>query len=424
MVWCPICDDPGEDSFHDVYSLRRHVRKFHPDKLDEIVPKKNRSSEAALLCHECGESFSSISNLNRHVKNIHYGKTQHDLMQPKQTYSNNKIIHETEEENFKSENFRLSNEDYHVIREDAVEQEDGSVLVVPREAPKLTEDAVPTIFIEHLRYRKRKRLVDSEEGEDKVEIDDRKISEKQKTVLFSFLEKEVHLRDGTYSEDFTLKDARKRWMEISDALNNIPGPKRGWNSWRQTWKDMRRHATIQYSVKNDFSYVTSNNKKILKLIGYDVDCEEPSSDKEEIIVFEHTNDDFQTQTVANEQNNDVSMTLPDNEESSLCKGEEIIMFEHTNEDNESITEEEVAPKKNKSAKSILKMSTNSNMSNMSEGKFLVKERYYAEKLEIMKKDSEMRREHLDLIKRDVEAKERIAKVLEGIIANNTVMFEC
>ncbi|CAG9760581.1 unnamed protein product [Ceutorhynchus assimilis] len=53
-------------------SLRAHVKRKHPDKLDELAPmNRNPSGSGNHLCSECGKCFASFGNLRLHVKHKH-----------------------------------------------------------------------------------------------------------------------------------------------------------------------------------------------------------------------------------------------------------------------------------------------------------------------------------------------------------------
>ncbi|CAH1114710.1 unnamed protein product [Psylliodes chrysocephalus] len=67
-------------TFSTYSNFRIHVKRFHPDKLDEIAPTK--SFHIAAVCNECGKTFSKYSNLTKHVKKFHPDKVK-ELIKPK-----------------------------------------------------------------------------------------------------------------------------------------------------------------------------------------------------------------------------------------------------------------------------------------------------------------------------------------------------
>ncbi|KAH1008338.1 uncharacterized protein LOC109535894 isoform X1 [Dendroctonus ponderosae] len=63
---CGICKGP---SFSTRFSLRAHVKKFHPGKVEELVPKKTYNISA--VCDKCNKAFSQYSSMRQHVRNFH-----------------------------------------------------------------------------------------------------------------------------------------------------------------------------------------------------------------------------------------------------------------------------------------------------------------------------------------------------------------
>ncbi|KAH1008339.1 hypothetical protein HUJ05_008899 [Dendroctonus ponderosae] len=73
---CGICKGP---SFSTRFSLRAHVKKFHPGKVEELVPKKTYNISA--VCDKCNKAFSQYSSMRQHVRNFHpvFYKAQDEL---------------------------------------------------------------------------------------------------------------------------------------------------------------------------------------------------------------------------------------------------------------------------------------------------------------------------------------------------------
>lgn len=59
------------------------------------------------------------------------------------------------------------------------------------------------------------------------------LSENQKKTLINIMEGEHDLRKGKFNPSFTFKDAQKKWVEIADFLNSIPGAEKDWKEWRR-----------------------------------------------------------------------------------------------------------------------------------------------------------------------------------------------
>lgn len=55
----------------------------------------------------------------------------------------------------------------------------------------------------------------------------------QKARLIAHLQLDVELSEGKFSCTFAKKEAAKRWIEIAEDLNSIPGAIKTWVEWRK-----------------------------------------------------------------------------------------------------------------------------------------------------------------------------------------------
>lgn len=58
-------------------------------------------------------------------------------------------------------------------------------------------------------------------------------SDNQKKMLVEYLKKHPELLSGKFTNTFTLKDAVRKWQEITEILNSVPGARKEWKSWRK-----------------------------------------------------------------------------------------------------------------------------------------------------------------------------------------------
>lgn len=55
----------------------------------------------------------------------------------------------------------------------------------------------------------------------------------QMIALNGFLKLDPQLLSGKFSASFTIKTAQKRWEEIANAINAMPGAVKDWKKWRK-----------------------------------------------------------------------------------------------------------------------------------------------------------------------------------------------
>nr|XP_023028933.1 uncharacterized protein LOC111517119 isoform X1 [Leptinotarsa decemlineata] len=80
---CDLC----ETTYTTHSSLKLHVQTFHPDKVEELLPKKIYKTGA--VCNECDKSFTKYCSLERHIKRFHPDKLVE--MAPKKTFDKREV---------------------------------------------------------------------------------------------------------------------------------------------------------------------------------------------------------------------------------------------------------------------------------------------------------------------------------------------
>lgn len=59
------------------------------------------------------------------------------------------------------------------------------------------------------------------------------VTDAQKKVLLEYLKNNKDLQSGKFTNKFTYKDAQKKWNEVAEMLNSMPGSSKDWKSWRK-----------------------------------------------------------------------------------------------------------------------------------------------------------------------------------------------
>ncbi|XP_030767927.1 zinc finger protein 691-like [Sitophilus oryzae] len=73
MAQCAEC----KLNFSNKSNLKVHVKRIHPDKLDQLCPRKRKPfGSGAVECKECGNKFTRHGNLRSHIKQKHSDKCE------------------------------------------------------------------------------------------------------------------------------------------------------------------------------------------------------------------------------------------------------------------------------------------------------------------------------------------------------------
>ncbi|CAG9765417.1 unnamed protein product [Ceutorhynchus assimilis] len=67
----------------------------------------------------------------------------------------------------------------------------------------------------------------------------KQMSQTQKNTLLELMEENPQLITQKVSNQYTNQDIKKKWIEISEKLNSIPGTNRSWKDWRKCWSDIK-----------------------------------------------------------------------------------------------------------------------------------------------------------------------------------------
>jgi hypothetical protein len=59
------------------------------------------------------------------------------------------------------------------------------------------------------------------------------ISSAQTNKLIELLQNEPDLLSGKFISKFTYKEGQKKWEEIAQIVNSIPGARKDWKQWRK-----------------------------------------------------------------------------------------------------------------------------------------------------------------------------------------------
>ncbi|XP_022160298.1 uncharacterized protein LOC111026509 [Myzus persicae] len=84
-------------------------------------------------------------------------------------------------------------------------------------------------------------------------------------ALNGFLKLDPQLLSGKFSASFTFKTAQKRWEEIANALNAMPGAVKDWKKWRKTFQDNRTKTKTKKSAILAAQRSTGKNTPIVPL---------------------------------------------------------------------------------------------------------------------------------------------------------------
>lgn len=65
------------------------------------------------------------------------------------------------------------------------------------------------------------------------------VTVEQKEALIEFMKQNPELKSGKFSATFTLKEAQKAWLRLTEELHKIPnGAVKDWKQWRKVSKEI------------------------------------------------------------------------------------------------------------------------------------------------------------------------------------------
>lgn len=94
--------------------LRKHVKKFHPSKVDILAPLKKSTKKFDFSCKICNKNFSHKANLKYHIKNNHQDLSLSEIFRGTLKSSQKKICSMCNQD-FEDKK-QLLNHFYHVIK--------------------------------------------------------------------------------------------------------------------------------------------------------------------------------------------------------------------------------------------------------------------------------------------------------------------
>ncbi|XP_074034604.1 uncharacterized protein [Leptinotarsa decemlineata] len=88
-------------------------------------------------------------------------------------------------------------------------------------------------------------------------------SSEQKQLLLEFFKKNPRLISGKFSNEFTQKDAQILWQELAVLLNSCGGgTNKDWKSWRKTWHDIRSRTKVKQGHFNRYQRGTGGGPAV------------------------------------------------------------------------------------------------------------------------------------------------------------------
>ncbi|CAG9763559.1 unnamed protein product [Ceutorhynchus assimilis] len=222
------------------------------------------------------------------------------------------------------------------------------------------------------------------------------------------------LKTSNFSKDFTFKKGQALWEEISSILNAMPGANKGWIKWRKTWHDIKnavktKSATIRRHLDQTGGgppineEITNEDQKILNLIS-PVVIEGMPEVAESMTVF--------TMPPKKEVKPSTSSSFVPVEVDVIVSNPRVDQTVDEPEDEPLVTPR-VTPNEAKGSRFSKtpvrvqrldrSIGASEKMAKIMEGKNIIYENYLKEKISLMR--------------RDCEAKERIASALEHLTAS-------
>ncbi|XP_073828524.1 uncharacterized protein [Musca autumnalis] len=102
----------------------------------------------------------------------------------------------------------------------------------------------------------------------------------QHAALLSFLESEKGLAEGKFAAMHGKETARKKWQEISEELNKIPGAVKTSEQWQTVWRDLKSKTSSKFKTLKRERNATGNRpltkgflnpieERVVGIVGWD-----------------------------------------------------------------------------------------------------------------------------------------------------------
>ncbi|CAG9814033.1 unnamed protein product [Phaedon cochleariae] len=249
------------------------------------------------------------------------------------------------------------------------------------------------------------------------------ITESQKNCLIEFLKRNPNLQSGKFSNQFTFKDAQRKWTEIGTILNSMPGATRDWKGWRKTWQDLKSRTKLKVSNKRKHVRGTGGGppveEELSKLEEDIVDIVKVVSIKghkeasESVVNFNFSDDENFLENSDDQQNEVLIIEGPSAENDGQVPGTSREPVTE-NRKAEPTSIEEPIPKKKKSSTLRHTIDAVNDFKVGMDTKIGIKKKYYSEKIELMKRITIAKERKADASERRANAEERTASAYERI----------
>lgn len=106
----------------------------------------------------------------------------------------------------------------------------------------------------------------------------RSYTDTQKRAIIEYMRKNPNLRSAKFSASFTHTVARSKWIELTNNLNKMRGPKKNFKEWRKTWQDLKSRTKIKANRIKEMhcnDEITVMDKEILQLISLSENVSDP-----------------------------------------------------------------------------------------------------------------------------------------------------
>ncbi|XP_073820932.1 uncharacterized protein [Musca autumnalis] len=80
----------------------------------------------------------------------------------------------------------------------------------------------------------------------------------QQSALLTFLESNKGLGEGKFAAMHGKESARRKWLEITEELNKIPGAVKTSDQWQTVWRDLKSKTSTKFKTLKKERNATGN----------------------------------------------------------------------------------------------------------------------------------------------------------------------